>query len=285
MRSGEVDPGIAGGPRVAWKLHSEVVLLLGWGSAILMQIAHPLVAQGVADHSGFLSETRGRWRRLRRTLEAMLTLTFGTPEQARRVARAINAIHDRVHGQLPGPHGALSGGARYSARDPDLLRWVHATLLDSFLRTYELYVGPLRLEDKDRYCVEASENESMLGIPGGYLPRSVADLRRYLDGMLASGDLTVTDAARALAREIVTPPLPLPARPLVWLGRLPTTGLLPPAIRAAYGFPWDSRREAALRLSGRLVRGLLPITPSVIRYWPAARSAFARQREDVHGSA
>ena len=31
----------------------EVVVLLGWGRAILLQLAHPLVAAGVAEHSGF----------------------------------------------------------------------------------------------------------------------------------------------------------------------------------------------------------------------------------------
>ena len=39
--------------RVAWKVHRERVLLLGWGRAILLQFAHPLVAAGVADHSAF----------------------------------------------------------------------------------------------------------------------------------------------------------------------------------------------------------------------------------------
>ena len=42
---------VAGG--MAWRIHRERVLLAGWGRAILLQIAHPKVARGVAEHSAF----------------------------------------------------------------------------------------------------------------------------------------------------------------------------------------------------------------------------------------
>jgi uncharacterized protein (DUF2236 family) len=266
---------------VTWKIHREVVLLLGWARAILLQISHPLVARGVADHSTFLVEGRARWRRLQRTLDAMLTLTFGTADQAAEVARGINAIHDRVHGQLREPTRAVPDGRVYSAHNPELLGWVHATLLDSFLLTYELYVGSLTLEEKDRYCAEASAIEPLLGIPPGRVPASLEGLQHYMAEMLASGEIRVTDTARTLAREIVSPPLPRAAGPIVWLMQLPAVGLLPPPIREAYGLAWDSRRQAALRLSAGVVRRLLPVTPSVLRHWPAARAAFRRERGSV----
>jgi uncharacterized protein (DUF2236 family) len=151
-RAGATAAGALGPrPAVAWKIQREVVLLVGWGRAILLQLAHPLVAQGVADHGAFLTEQRGRWRRLYRRLDAMLRLSFGTPEDAARVVRAINAIHRGVPGRLPEAAGIFPAGTVYSARDPHLLRWVHATLLDSFLLTYELYVGPLTPADKNGY--------------------------------------------------------------------------------------------------------------------------------------
>src|SRR5206468_2259712 len=78
----------------------EIILLLAWGPAILLQLAHPLVAQGVADHSTFRSSPRGRLRRFQGTLEAMLRLSFGTEAEARLVIARINAIHDHVNGQL-----------------------------------------------------------------------------------------------------------------------------------------------------------------------------------------
>ena len=104
------------------KINSEVVLLLGWGRAILLQLAHPLVASGVADHSSSNAAPGAPLRRLRQTLEAMLLLTFGTPEDVARAAGAINAIHDRVHGKLCETAGNIPAGTRYSAHDREWQR-------------------------------------------------------------------------------------------------------------------------------------------------------------------
>ena len=160
-----------------------------------------------------------------------------------------------------------------SAHDPALLAWVHATLLEMNLRVYELFVAPLRVEDKDRCCVEASSIEGLFGIPEGHLPRSVSELQRYMDGMYASGEISVTDAARTLSRALVYPQVPLVSEPAIRFMRLTTMGLLPPTIRADYGFPWSDRHNAMLRLLAALVRTLLPLTPPILRYWPAARAA------------
>ena len=271
-------PGPFEAEGVAWTIHRERVVLAGWGSAILLQLAHPKVARGVAEHSGFTTESWGRIRRLRRTLHSMLALTFGTPAEAAAVAGRINAIHDRVHGHLPEAAGDASTGAPYSAHDPDLLSWVHATLLDSFLLTYRLFVRSLTEGEADRYCGEASGIEPLLGIPAGRLPRTVAELRDYLADMQHSGAIEVTETARELAREVISPPAPRALRPLLGLAALPAVGLLPPAIRVAYGFAWDDGRERRLRLLTAGVRAGLPFVPGVIRYWPAARRAARRER-------
>ncbi len=269
---GTVSDGAFVAGDMAWRIHRERVLLAGWGRAILLQVAHPKVARGVAEHSGFTTEPWGRLRRLHRTLAAMLALTFGSEEEAAGSAARINAIHDRVHGRLE------EGGAAYSAHDPELLTWVHATLIESFLLAYRLFVGPVAPAEADRYCLEASGIEPALGIPSGRLPRAEAELREYLDAMLASGAIAVTDTARRLSREILSPPAPLVVRPALWLAALPAVGLLPPAIRAAYGLRWDGRRERALQILAAATRGSLPLTPRVLRYWAVARRAEQRRR-------
>jgi uncharacterized protein (DUF2236 family) len=253
---------------VSRMIHAERVLLLGWGRALLLQFAHPLVAQGIVDHSDFLRSRRGRWGRLRRTLDAMLTLTYGTSEEAAAVARGINAIHDRVNGHavLPAPARTVTP---YSAHDPALLAWVHATLVESFLMAYELYVAPLSAAAKDRYCEESAGIEPMLGIPEGRLPRSTHALATYMDGMLRGGELVITDGARRLAAELFMP-APRIAWPFMWLVRLPAVGLLPERIRGDYGYSWSPRREAALRASARVIRALLRITPARLRCWRPA---------------
>jgi len=278
---GGINPGSgsAGVPvdqRIGWKLQREIVLLLAWGPAILLQLAHPLVAQGIADHSSFRTQRRGRTRRLYHTIDAMLQLCFGTEAQARTTLARINAIHDRVNGHLPGASGVFPAGTGYSAHDPALLAWVHATLLDMNLRVYERYVGQLSAEEKDRYCAEASSIETPFGIPAGRLPRTFDELERYMEAMLASGEITVTADARLLAREILYPPAPRLAAPALWLVRLQMVGLLPATIRAGYGYSLSPRREAWVGLSARLVRATLRLTPPVVRHWPAARRAARR---------
>jgi uncharacterized protein (DUF2236 family) len=261
---------------ISWTIHREVVLLFGWGRAILMQFAHPLVARGVAEHSAFRAEAFGGWRRLHRTLGAMQALTFGDRSEAQRAADRINAIHDRVHGRLPGAEGPFAAGTPYSACDPALLGWVHATLIDSFLLAYERFVRPLSPAERDRYCAESAGIESLLRIPSGALPRTASALASYVAGRLEGGEIHVTDTARALARGVLYPPMSAPAWPALAMLRLATVGLLPPALRQAYGFPWDSRRAAALRVSTVVIRGLLPLVPPMLRHWPAARAAMRR---------
>jgi uncharacterized protein (DUF2236 family) len=264
-----------------WRLHREVVLLAGWGRAILLQIAHPLVAQGVADHSGFAAERWARVGRLKRTVEAMLALSFGTAEESAAAAAGINRIHDRVHGRLPEAAGEFASGAGYSAHDPALLAWVHVTLVDTFLLTYERFVAPLTPAERDRYCLEATVSAPLLGMTPNALPRTAAELDDCMERILASDQIAVTGTARHLADEIVSRGLPWPARPLLALARLPTIGLLPAPIRKAYGFEWTPRQERALQLLSAASRRSLPLLPPLLRYWPAARRAARPARTDA----
>jgi uncharacterized protein (DUF2236 family) len=248
---------------ISQTIHAERVLLLGWGRALLLQFAHPAVAQGIVDHSEFLRDRRARWTRLRRTLDAMLALTYGASAQADAVTRGINAIHDRVQGRV--------GGAPYSAHDPALLEWVHATLVESFLLAYELYVAPLSAADRDRYCAETAGIEPRLGIPDGQLPRRMDELGRYMRGMLEGPELTITEPARRLAAELFRP-VPRAMLPAMWLARLPAVGLLPARLRAEYGFAWSPRHALALRVSARGIRGALWFLPRSMRHWKVARA-------------
>ena len=79
----ELGPGAV---PVAWKVNCETVTLLGWGPAVLLQLAHPLVAAGVADHSVAVSHPELRLRRLSQTIRAMLAIIFGSFQLARPTA-------------------------------------------------------------------------------------------------------------------------------------------------------------------------------------------------------
>jgi uncharacterized protein (DUF2236 family) len=256
----------AGADSVTWKVNREILVVAGWGRAILLQLAHPAVAAGVHHHSSFRGSLRSSFRRLHSTVGAMLSLTFGGAEQMVATAAAINTIHDRVRGRLH--EGAAE---EYSAHDPDLQRWVHATLLESTPLVYEMLVGPLSPRERDQYCSEAAIMEPLLGMPAGWLPRNSAQLDAYMQQMLAGGSLVVTDSSRALARAVLYPPRWYLAWPAFRAMQLVTIGSLPPSIRHAYGFEWRARDARAFARWTALLRTMRRLLPPFAREWPMAR--------------
>jgi uncharacterized protein (DUF2236 family) len=272
-------------PSIAREINREAVVLLGWGRAILMQLAHPLVAAAVADHSDFRGGQAAYLRRAHRTIGAMLALTYGTDDEARRAAGRINAIHGEVSGTLGEAAGVFSACTRYSASDPDLLAWVHATLVESIPLAYERFVRPLSQAEKDWYCAETADTAPLFGIPEDRPPRNVRDLDRYMKAMIASGEVFVTDRARALAQGLLHPPLMWPARRLFGIARLVTIGILPSEIRRAYGFEWDDRRERRFQRTASAIRRVRPFVPPVLREWPEARrSELKTQNSELQRS-
>lgn len=263
---------------MSWTVNREIVVVAGWGRALLLQVAHPLIASAVAEHSSFRGSLRAGTRRLASTIGAMLDLTFGTDDEAIDAAAGINVIHDRVVGHLALPAPPHAAGAAYAAHDPELLRWVHVTLLESIPLAYELLVAPLSPADRDRYCAESSVMEPLLGIPPGLLPRDAASLDAFMTDTWASRRVMPSAVSRELAQAILFPP----GWRLVWPAFRPvhliTIGLLPPALRDAYGFRWSSRDERALRRWVRALRALRRATPSFLREWPKARRATQRRR-------
>ncbi|HEY8800211.1 MAG TPA: oxygenase MpaB family protein, partial [Candidatus Limnocylindrales bacterium] len=88
--------GFYGPDSEAWALNREAMLLLGAGPrALLLQLAHPLVAAGVADHSDFRTDP---WARLRATLRSYLAIVYGTGTAARAEIRRLNALHRTITG-------------------------------------------------------------------------------------------------------------------------------------------------------------------------------------------
>src|SRR5262249_48940979 len=221
-----IDPtrSLFGPTTVTWKVNREAVILLGGGCALLLQVAHPLVAAGVAAHSEFKREPL---QRLWRTLDLMLTITFGDALRALAAVRAIERVHARVHGTLDTDVGSFSRGTRYDANDPALLLWVHATLVDTALRVYELVVGPLSRADRAAYYEESKIVARLLGIPAARIPRTLRAFREYMDGMIDGDVLAIGAAASDIAESILRPPLPIGLRQAFQIPNVVTIGLLP----------------------------------------------------------
>ncbi|MGZ4315089.1 MAG: oxygenase MpaB family protein [Gaiellaceae bacterium] len=231
--------------------NSPVTPFLGGGAAVLLQVAHPLVACGVVDHSGY---DRNLWRRLARTLQALYLITFGDRQEAERAGEVVRAVHAHVHGRTREQLGPFPPGTPYSASDPELMCWVHGTLVYSSLAAYERFVEPLTAEEKQCYHEEMNLVARLFGTPADALPPTYRAFRAYFDAQLESDTIAVTQPAREVADVILAAPLPAPLRLLAPAHRLATAHVLPPSLRSEYGLRWTSLHELALPFAGASVR-------------------------------
>lgn len=230
--------------------------MLAGGRALLMQLAHPVVAAGVAEHSNFRQRPL---HRLLHTLDLHFTLTFGERRKAFAVAQTINRVH----------HGIR--GAGYSAEDPTALFWVQATLIDSTLEAYEAFVRPLRAIERDDYLREAPTFGRLLGVPAALYPSDFAGFKRYMEGMLSGSELRVDARARELAADVLSPGV-RGVPDVAWAPlRALTAGLLPKTLREAYGLPWGRPQRAILASARWSLPRLIPVLPTAIRIVPHAR--------------
>lgn len=252
------------------RVNREALLLLAGPRALLMQLAHPLVAAGVAEHSDFLRDPVGR---LLRTLDRTLGIVFGSRAHAQACVDAINAAHARVRGRLACETSAFPAGTTYDARDPELLLWVHATLVDSALVAYQRLVAPLDASTRAAFIAESGAVATLLGVAPEQLPRDAAAFDAYVAAMLAGPLLEPTAAARRLADAVIHPPLRWLPRALGDVAGVLTLALVPPTLRARYGFAFGPARERTAAVAFGLLRASLPFLPRRLRELPHARRA------------
>src|SRR2546425_9154992 len=84
------DPGLFGPGTVTWRVLREPLLILAGARALLLQAAHPHVAQGAIDHSAYAEDPFGR---LMRTFEWAGAVAYGTTTEARAASDKVNRLH------------------------------------------------------------------------------------------------------------------------------------------------------------------------------------------------
>jgi len=235
------------------RVNRENVLMLGGGRALLMQLAHPKIAAGVDEHSDFRTHPV---RRLRRTVRMTMAIVFGDRETALAAARAVNQTHGKVRGR------------DYRALDPDLLLWVHSTLVDSALLTYETFVKPLSARERDTFYQESKVLGELLGIPRDRFPDTHRDLGRYMSSMITTGAVAVDSIAAELGALVLRPRLRLLPGPAFIPFEIVTAGLLPDPLRKQYGLPWGAPQRRLYRLMVIALPRMVAVTPPVLRVWP-----------------
>ena len=249
---------------VFWRVNSDALTNLAAARALMLELAHPLVAAGVAEHSNYRGDPFGR---LIRTLRTMTDIMFGDVGTAQKAIGHFNGCHAKVSGELAGTVGPLAAGVRYRAHDPLLKLWVLATLYDSCLIVYDQFVAPLTLDDKRAYYRDGLTLGGLLGIPREMMPATYDDFDAYVQTMINSDMLTVSDQARDVAGALWAAPV---FGPIAKLASFAGIGLLPDRIRSEFGFEWGERQEQWLGRFAAASRRIRPLIPNFFARNPRA---------------
>jgi len=270
------DAGLFGPDSVTWRIHGDQSMALAGFRALSLQAVHPLVMAGFNDNTVWFDDM---WGRLQRTGDWVATVTYGTTAEAEKAGRILR----RVHAALP-PGVEPETGLPYRVDDPELLRWVHVTEVESFLSTYRRCGGLLRPGDGDRYVDEMRASAELVGLERHTVPANEAEIEDYY--AYVRPQLHVTQVARRNTVKFLLPQMPrwvrlgTPARP-AWAG-LVTLGIamLPTWARRLYGLPGLPTTDLLATANGYAVRRVLGSIPLVISSNPAYGRALRRTRDD-----
>ncbi|MEK6256928.1 MAG: DUF2236 domain-containing protein [Chloroflexota bacterium] len=255
--------GFFGPGSMAWQVNREGVLGLGALRALLMQIAHPMVAQGVADHSNF----RGApIKRVVKTMRMQQIIVFGSCDEAIEALLGMYARHSQVSGKV--------AGSNYQANDSILQLWVHATLVDSIIRAYDQYLPSLSLKEAERFYKDSLIFADLMGIPKEILPSTLTDFNAWIDEMLAGQEVAVTPTAVEIVQSLLKLPLPI-----FWpTNYILAAGSLPPSLREAYGLKWSTPIAGSYALGVRILQSVAKRLPKRLRWMPPYWRAMKRCR-------
>jgi uncharacterized protein (DUF2236 family) len=189
-------------------------------------------------------------------------------------------------------HRNISGvdgqGRRYSALNPDVFFWAHATFVMGIVVLQNALGDPLTPAQKERLWVEARQWYSMYGMTMRNVPADWAEFQRYWDHMCAhvlednKATRDVLDLSD-LAKPPMLPWLPdaawrllrLPlAKGFIWL----TVGMYDEPVRERLGYRWTARDQLTLDLVHAVARRAWRLVPFERRYHPRARAAWRRAR-------
>jgi uncharacterized protein (DUF2236 family) len=265
------DEGIFGPASLNWRIDREAAVFLGAGRALLLQLAHPWVAAGIAEHSRTLADPIGRFHR---TFNTVFTMVFGTLDQALAAARRLHRRHAVVTGILPSAAGRFEAGSAYRANEIPALQWVHATLVESALLTHDLVLPALTNSEREQYWTEARLFAALFGLRPADLPSDWASFTAYTEAMWRSDSLAVSPAARDIAQQILFGRA-MGLRVPRWYLAL-TAHLLPERLRAEFGLSFGEGEQRRMNLALSRIRRLYPRLPLRLRTVGPYQEALAR---------
>lgn len=251
-----------------WMINRERVVLLAGPAAAVLQVAHPMVAEGVARHSQFQTDPVGR---LSRTLDAVYTVAFGTSAEVREVRRTVAERHGAVRG--PG----------YSAFDPRAQLWVLATLIMGSVKMYERFVRRLSTAEKNTFLEENRRFGGVFGLDPDLVWANWPDFVAYWDAMLEGSELGRTSICGEVARKVVRPDAPMFMRWLAPVFLALSLEVVPPDLVRKLGLKRSILQRPLWGCLDVFVPSILPWLPAVLRFAPHYRNALHRLPEPSQG--
>ncbi|MEV6602227.1 oxygenase MpaB family protein [Actinoplanes sp. NPDC051346] len=277
------DLGLFGPGSVTWKLHREPIVILGGLRSLYLQALHPRAVAAIAQNSGYRADP---WGRFERTSAYVETVLYGSTAEVERVASRLRRLHARMTATDP------RTGETFRIDEPDLLRWVHVTEVESFLTTARRAGLDLTDDEVDRYYTEQVRAAELVGLDPATVPATAGEVADYYETMRPELGLTRDSAETALF--LTVPPVPtswgsVPLRLGLTLG--PTrwayfgiaataVALLPPWARKMFGgLGWpttDMSADLSVRGLRLLIKAGLATLPERYRVAPMRREALER---------
>ncbi|HWL50890.1 MAG TPA: oxygenase MpaB family protein [Chthoniobacteraceae bacterium] len=265
------EEGLFGPGSMMWRINRERVVLLGGGAATVLQVAHPAIALGVAQHSDFRRDMMGR---LSRTLAGVYDIGFGRRPQVEAAAERIAQAHRRVRGSMT-ELGIKGMRTRYHALDPDLQLWVLATLVMTAIDSHEAYLEPLEMEQKETYLADMRLWCTFFGLPLDYGPQNWCDFQAYYAEMMQGDLLGSHPVCAQMARAVVYPEYPFWLRQAAWPFQYLVTEAIPSPLRERLGLASAPWKQKAWHFSRRWLPKIVGLTPDLARFCGPYRARVA----------
>jgi uncharacterized protein (DUF2236 family) len=264
------DTGLFGPGSMTWRVHAEPILWLAGYRALLLESLHPRALAGVLQNSRFREDP---WGRLFRTARFWGQVVYGTTEMAEDAGRRVRRIHGRLRGVDP------DTGEGFRIDEPELLRWIHVTAMESFCDTAQRAGLGLKPSEVDGYYTEQLQVARLVGLDPATVPATAAEVDAYYRDIRPK--LAGTAEAKTTARYLAVPSFPYrlgwtPVRPL-WIGvSAYAFSLLPAWARRLYGLPGLPTTDLTATLTARGLRAAIRLLPTNPLEGPLYREAMAR---------
>ncbi|MBB4686674.1 oxygenase MpaB family protein [Amycolatopsis jiangsuensis] len=246
----------------AWRYFGDFRDLLLAGQVLVLQVAHPVVAAGVRDHSGY---TEDPWTRLMRTGASLSIYVYGGAEGARFEADRLRELHRTFTG--------FADGRRYSALNPGAYAWVHATLVMAPVDAQRFFGRPLSPSELDEYYAQMCDVGRLLGVRERDLPASWPEFEQYYRETISS--FGPNETIRTLFDTIATVGKPSPRLPDAWWRPIRKAharaqmflirATVPAELRTRLGLEWTAADERRFARTRRMVRLLGTLVPPPLR--------------------